>query len=40
MQALSRAVLEQETGTPTTPGEDELLKIGVPGAAHVLVQPY
>lgn len=40
VQALSRAVLKQETGTPTTPEEDELLKIGVPGAAHVLVQPY
>lgn len=24
----------------TAPEEDELLKIGVPGAAHVLVQPY
>ncbi|MER8187312.1 FAD-dependent monooxygenase [Kitasatospora sp. NPDC094015] len=40
VQNLSRAVLKQETGTPTTPEEDELLKIGIPGAAHVLVQPY
>ncbi|MFI9276026.1 FAD-dependent monooxygenase [Kitasatospora sp. NPDC052896] len=40
VQALSRAVLRQETGTPTTAAEDELLAIGVPGAAHVLVQPY
>ncbi|MEV7189250.1 FAD-dependent monooxygenase [Kitasatospora sp. NPDC093102] len=40
VQALSRAVLKQETGTATTPEEDELLKVGVPGAAHVLVQPY
>ncbi|MGW2373183.1 FAD-dependent monooxygenase [Kitasatospora sp. NPDC001683] len=40
VQALSRAILKQETGTPTTPEEDELLKIGIPGAAHVLVQPY
>ncbi|GAA2226495.1 FAD-dependent oxidoreductase [Kitasatospora cystarginea] len=40
VQNMSRAVLKQETGTPTTPEEDELLKVGVPGAAHVLVQPY
>ncbi|MGW2872218.1 FAD-dependent monooxygenase [Kitasatospora sp. NPDC001225] len=40
VQALSRAVLKQETGTATTPEEDELLKVGIPGAAHVLVQPY
>ncbi|MFD8595230.1 FAD-dependent monooxygenase [Kitasatospora sp. NPDC059646] len=40
VQALSRAVLKQETGTPTTPEEDELLKVGIPGAAHVLVKPY
>ncbi|MFD7584792.1 FAD-dependent monooxygenase [Kitasatospora sp. NPDC059811] len=40
VQALSRAILKQETGTPTTPEEDELLKVGIPGAAHVLVQPY
>ncbi|MET8544343.1 FAD-dependent monooxygenase [Kitasatospora sp. NPDC004799] len=40
VQALSRAILKQETGTPTTPEEDELLKVGVPGAAHVLVRPY
>lgn len=40
VQALSRAVLKQETGSATTPEEDELLKVGVPGAAHVLVQPY
>ncbi|GAA1393030.1 FAD-dependent oxidoreductase [Kitasatospora putterlickiae] len=40
VQALSRAVLKQETGTPTTPEEDDLLKVGVPGAAHVLVKPY
>lgn len=40
VQSLSRAVLKQETGTPTTPEEDELLKIGIPGAAHVLVKPY
>ncbi|MCU7822070.1 FAD-dependent monooxygenase [Kitasatospora sp. DSM 101779] len=40
VQALSRAVLKQETGTPTTPEEDELLEIGIPGAAHVLVKPY
>ncbi|GAA5015062.1 FAD-dependent monooxygenase [Kitasatospora paranensis] len=40
VQALSRAVLKQETGTPTTAEEDELLKVGIPGAAHVLVKPY
>ncbi|MGW1173286.1 FAD-dependent monooxygenase [Kitasatospora sp. NPDC002543] len=40
VQALSRAVLKQETGTATTPEEDELLKVGIPGAAHVLVRPY
>ncbi|MFB7917524.1 FAD-dependent monooxygenase [Streptomyces sp. NPDC056061] len=40
MQAMSRAVLKQETGSATTPEEDELLKIGIPGAAHVLVRPY
>ncbi|MFJ5116654.1 FAD-dependent monooxygenase [Kitasatospora sp. NPDC088548] len=40
VQAMSRAVLKQETGTPTTPEEDELLKVGIPGAAHVLVKPY
>ncbi|WP_316524512.1 FAD-dependent monooxygenase [Kitasatospora brasiliensis] len=40
VQALSRAILKQETGTATTPEEDELLEVGVPGAAHVLVQPY
>ncbi|MFJ1791284.1 FAD-dependent monooxygenase [Kitasatospora griseola] len=40
VQSLSRAILKQETGTPTTPEEDELLTIGVPGAAHVLVKPY
>lgn len=40
VQSLSRAVLKQETGTPTTPAEDELLEVGIPGAAHVLVQPY
>ncbi|MYU21163.1 FAD-dependent monooxygenase [Streptomyces sp. SID8352] len=40
VQAMSRAVLRQETGSPTTPEEDELLKIGIPGAAHVLVKPY
>ncbi|MFD4393161.1 FAD-dependent monooxygenase [Kitasatospora sp. NPDC058478] len=40
VQALSRAILKQETGTPTAPEEDELLKVGIPGAAHVLVQPY
>ncbi|MFJ9455787.1 FAD-dependent monooxygenase [Kitasatospora sp. NPDC101447] len=40
VQALSRAILKQETGTPTTAEEDELLKVGIPGAAHVLVQPY
>ncbi|MER5741908.1 FAD-dependent monooxygenase [Streptomyces sp. NPDC002225] len=40
VQALSRAVLKQETGSATTPEEDELLKVGVPGAAHVLVKPY
>ncbi|MFE7467101.1 FAD-dependent monooxygenase [Streptomyces sp. NPDC057499] len=40
VQALSRAVLKQETGSATTPEEDELLKVGVPGAARVLVQPY
>ncbi|MFJ9691209.1 FAD-dependent monooxygenase [Kitasatospora sp. NPDC101183] len=40
VQALSRAVLKQETGTPTTEEEDALLEIGVPGAAHVLVKPY
>ncbi|MFJ3983456.1 FAD-dependent monooxygenase [Streptomyces fungicidicus] len=40
VQALSRAVLKQETGGETTPEEDDLLKIGVPGAAHALVEPY
>ncbi|HEY9367638.1 FAD-dependent monooxygenase [Streptomyces sp.] len=40
VQALSRAVLKQEMGAETTPEEDELLKIGVPGAAHVLAKPY
>ncbi|MFJ6015220.1 FAD-dependent monooxygenase [Streptomyces sp. NPDC092952] len=40
VQALSRAVLKQETGSATTPEEDELLKVGVPGAAHALVKPY
>ncbi|MFB7663383.1 FAD-dependent monooxygenase [Kitasatospora sp. NPDC056138] len=40
VQGMSRAVLKQETGTATTPEEDELLKVGIPGAAHVLVQPY
>ncbi|MFD9127402.1 FAD-dependent monooxygenase [Kitasatospora sp. NPDC059571] len=40
VQAMSRAVLKQETGTPTTAEEDELLKVGIPGAAHVLVRPY
>ncbi|RKE22439.1 FAD-dependent monooxygenase [Streptomyces sp. TLI_171] len=40
VQSLSRAILKQETGTPTTPEEDELLKVGIPGAAHVLVKPY
>ncbi|MEU5383830.1 FAD-dependent monooxygenase [Kitasatospora cineracea] len=40
VQSLSRAVLKQETGTATTPEEDELLKVGIPGAAHVLVKPY
>ncbi|GGW64655.1 FAD-dependent monooxygenase [Streptomyces griseoloalbus] len=40
VQALSRAVLKQETGGRTTAEEDELLRTGVPGAAHALVQPY
>ncbi|MFD4029918.1 FAD-dependent monooxygenase [Streptomyces sp. NPDC058637] len=40
VQNLSRAILKQETGAGTTPEEDELLKIGIPGAAHVLVKPY
>lgn len=40
VQSLSHAVLKQETGGETTPEEDELLKVGIPGAAHVLVQPY
>ncbi|MGW1406679.1 FAD-dependent monooxygenase [Streptomyces sp. NPDC002403] len=40
VQAMSRAVLKQETGNETTPEEDELLKVGIPGAAHVLVKPY
>ncbi|MFF3781082.1 FAD-dependent monooxygenase [Streptomyces sp. NPDC001933] len=40
VQAMSRAVLKQETGNETTPDEDELLKVGIPGAAHVLVKPY
>ncbi|MFJ1712621.1 FAD-dependent monooxygenase [Streptomyces sp. NPDC094461] len=40
VQAMSRAVLKQETGNETTSEEDELLKVGIPGAAHVLVQPY
>ncbi|MFE0653391.1 FAD-dependent monooxygenase [Streptomyces sp. NPDC059534] len=40
VQALSHAVLKQEMGTPTTPEEDALLEIGIPGAAHALVKPY
>lgn len=40
VQNLSRALLKEETGSPTTPEEDELLKVGMPGAAHVLVEPY
>ncbi|MGW4696357.1 FAD-dependent monooxygenase [Kitasatospora cineracea] len=40
VQSLSRAVLKQETGTATTPEEDELLKVGIPGAAHVLAKTY
>ncbi|NED88756.1 NAD(P)-binding protein [Streptomyces sp. SID11233] len=40
VQAMSRAVLKQETGGETTAEEDELLKVGIPGAAHVLVKPY
>ncbi|GAA3495629.1 FAD-dependent oxidoreductase [Streptomyces prasinosporus] len=40
VQALSRAVLKQETGGETTAEEDELLKVGAPGAAHALVEPY
>ncbi|MFF9072060.1 FAD-dependent monooxygenase [Streptomyces sp. NPDC014872] len=40
VQAMSRAVLKQETGLETTPEEDELLRIGIPGAAHALVKPY
>ncbi|MEV0786004.1 FAD-dependent monooxygenase [Streptomyces sp. NPDC050423] len=40
VQAMSRAVLKQETGGEMTPEEDELLKVGIPGAAHVLVKPY
>ncbi|MEE1735844.1 FAD-dependent monooxygenase [Streptomyces sp. BE147] len=40
VQNMSRAILKQETGNATTPEEDELLKVGIPGAAHVLVKPY
>jgi 2-polyprenyl-6-methoxyphenol hydroxylase-like FAD-dependent oxidoreductase len=40
VQDLSRALLKEETGNATTPEEDELLKVGIPGAAHVLVKPY
>ncbi|MFI8438534.1 FAD-dependent monooxygenase [Streptomyces sp. NPDC079020] len=40
VQSMSRAILKQETGNATTPEEDELLKVGIPGAAHVLVKPY
>ncbi|MFD5874958.1 FAD-dependent monooxygenase [Streptomyces sp. NPDC060322] len=40
VQNLSRALLKEETGSPTTPEEDELLKVGMAGAAHVLVKPY
>ncbi|APE19617.1 MULTISPECIES: FAD-dependent monooxygenase [Streptomyces] len=40
VQALSRAVLKQEMGAPTTPDEDALLKVGIPGAAHALAKPY
>ncbi|WP_326700446.1 FAD-dependent monooxygenase [Streptomyces sp. NBC_01754] len=40
VQNLSRALLKEETGSETTPEEDELLKVGMPGAAHVLVKPY
>ncbi|WP_436847022.1 hypothetical protein [Streptomyces atratus] len=39
VQSMSRAVLKQEMGAATTPEEDEPLKVGIPGAAHVLVQP-
>lgn len=40
VQNLSRAILKEEMGAATTPEEDELLEIGIPGAAHVLVKPY
>ncbi|WP_329275130.1 FAD-dependent monooxygenase [Streptomyces sp. NBC_00691] len=40
VQALSRAVLKQETGGETTAEEDALLEVGVPGAAHVLAKSY
>ncbi|GGT59161.1 hypothetical protein GCM10010271_73180 [Streptomyces kurssanovii] len=40
VQAMSHAVLKQETGGGTTPEEDELLKIGILGAAHVPAKPY
>ncbi|MET9806251.1 FAD-dependent monooxygenase [Streptomyces halstedii] len=40
VQNLSRAILKEEMGVATTPEEDELLKTGIPGAAHVLVKPY
>ncbi|MFJ2786026.1 FAD-dependent monooxygenase [Streptomyces sp. NPDC093249] len=39
VQAMSRAILKQEMGAPTTPEEDALLEIGIPGAAHVLAKP-
>ncbi|MEX0172243.1 FAD-dependent monooxygenase [Streptomyces sp. LMG1-1-1.1] len=40
VQAMSRAVLKQEMGAPTTPEEDALLEVGIPGAAHVLAKPF
>ncbi|MEU5216840.1 FAD-dependent monooxygenase [Streptomyces sp. NPDC020807] len=40
VQSMSHAVLKQEMGAPTTPEEDALLEVGIPGAAHVLAKPY
>ncbi|MFD3998888.1 FAD-dependent monooxygenase [Streptomyces sp. NPDC058548] len=40
VQAMSRAVLKQEMGAETTAEEDDLLEVGVPGAAHVLAKSY
>jgi 2-polyprenyl-6-methoxyphenol hydroxylase-like FAD-dependent oxidoreductase len=40
VQDMSRALLAQEMGQPTTPEQDELLKLGMPGAQARLAEPY